>query len=143
MCCYYYRFSDVILNRKHLHDTACFIKLIDLILHQYVRELCLIGSATLLSILRTSVSDAAHEGTYREEEQFRQMVLELRLNREKMSGQLQDISHGIIPVAQGVGLEEGLTKRRVTLANLFPKPDIRIHEVTKQVSEHYTICMFV
>ena len=134
LTCMVYRFSDVILNRKHLHDTACFIKLIDLILHQYIRELCLIGAATLQSLLQTSVSDAEHEGTFREEEQFRQMVLELRLNRVKMSGQLLDISHGIIAVPLNLGLEEGLTKRRVTLSNLTPKPDTRVHEVTRQAS---------
>ncbi|KAI6653765.1 Dynein heavy chain 6, axonemal-like [Oopsacas minuta] len=129
------KFSEIIINRKNLHDLSCFIKLIDLILHQYIRELCLIGAATLLSLLHTSVEDAVHEGTYLEEDEFREMVLELRLNKQKMSGQLQDISHGIIPVPLELGLEEGITYRKEILPRGFYKSKKRESKVREQLPD--------
>lgn len=128
--------SDVILNRKRLQDFSFFIKLSDLLLHQHLRELCLIGAATFLSILQTSVQDAQHESTYGDEEQFRVMVLAIRKNRVKMSGQLQDITHGISAVAETEEnlMEGGLVSRRHTQPYLDTKPEMLMHKIADKVS---------
>ena len=79
------------------------------------------------------MEDAEHEGTFVEEDEFRQMVLELRLNKQKISGQLLDISHGIIPVPQE-GLGEGLTSRRHMLAHWLSESTNKLRIVsTEQV----------
>ena len=84
-----------------------------------------------------------HEGTFVEEDEFRQMVLELRLNKDKMSGQLQDISHGIIPVPQE-DLGEGLTSRRHMLdhrrISKSRKPNIIITEQVGSCKQLLVLC---